>query len=174
MAGGILLAVAAVAGTVALVPAIRDSKREAAERERVELRRSQAAERRRLLAEQRPVRGRLDGSGRADLVRLLEAAVFDEAQARVSRGELQTRVKRGDCRIIGRERGRSQVSCVAVTTDIPPTPDSRGGVSGYPFIGLLDLESGRYAVCKTSGRPAEGALGRGQQVELPRECGGTG
>ena len=161
-------------GTALLVPEIRESKREAAERERVELQRRQAAERRRLLAEQRPVEGRLTGAGRAVLMQMLEAAVLTEAQRRVVRGELQTRVKRGDCRVIGRERGRAQVSCVAVTTDIPPTSDSRGGVSGYPFIGLIDLRSGRYAVCKTSGRPAEGALGRGQQVELPRACGGTG
>jgi hypothetical protein len=33
-------------------------------------------------------------------------------------------------------------------------------------------ESGRYALCKTSGRPGEGSYTRRVEVPLPKACGG--
>ena len=118
---------AGVAGAIVLAPQISTSKREAAAREREQLTRMRAAERRRLEAEQRPVRGRAPGASRAEIVRVVEAAVSSEASRRVARGELPTPVRRGECELIGQERGRARVSCVAVTSDIPATSESRAG-----------------------------------------------
>jgi hypothetical protein len=152
-----------------LVPAITTSKRERAERERREELASRAAERRRLLAEQRPRRGVL-AAGAA--VPQLESAISDDAARRVASGEFETPVRRTDCEVLHENALRLLLYCTAVTSDIPKSAASRGARVGYPYRARVERPGGRYAFCKTSGQAAEGALGSSQTVPLPRACGG--
>lgn len=170
IAAGVLVLAALVVGTALLVPVITRDKRETARRERTELERHRAAERRRLLREQLPRRGRL--ASEAAQLPALEAAITADARRRVAAGELPTAVRRTDCEPLARRGGRLLVDCTAVTSDIPASAESRGGRVGYPYRAALDPSSRRYAFCKTSGSPGEGSLGSGLQVELPRACGG--
>jgi hypothetical protein len=64
------------------------------------------------------------------------------------------------------------LSCTAVTSDVPGTENSRGVLIGYPYRGAVAPASGRYAICKTSGRPGEGSYTRRIHIPLPQACGG--
>ena len=165
-----MLAAVAVAGAVLLVPVIADIRGDNAERGGGRPPRRPSACGRRCIAEVRPRRGRAE-AGRS-LEAALDAAIVADANARLRRGELGTRVRRADCRVLTTdERGRL-FSCVGVTSDIPRGEGSGGGRVGYPYRALADVESGRFSFCKVAGRPGEGlAAGRGA-VPLPKECGG--
>jgi hypothetical protein len=91
--------------------------------------------------------------------------------ARLRTGELETPVKRVDCRALNGRRDVI-VSCVAVTSDIPGGDVSRGGSVGYPYHARVQLDSGRFAFCRLAGRPGEGSLGTGVHVALSAACGG--
>jgi hypothetical protein len=67
---------------------------------------------------------------------------------------------------------RQLLACTAVTSIIPQGEGSRGGQVGYPYRALVDLQTGRFALCKVSGRPGEAYLGTDVAVQLPRVCGG--
>jgi hypothetical protein len=175
-----------VAGAVVLVPEIDRSKRESAERERRETAERRQAERRRLIADSRPQRGRGAGAGaarpaRAALLDDLEAAILADARARVRSGRLKPPPAiRTECRTLrytpdplkqlGRPRGR--YLCVAVTSDLPKAA-AYAGVLGHPFRALVDFPSGRFTWCKWAGRPGEGAYRTRAPVRLPRACGGA-
>jgi hypothetical protein len=169
---GVVLAAGAVVGAALLIPVIARDKRETARQERARSARTQAAELRRLIREQRPRHGRLLPG--AAVVPTVETAISADARLRVAAHEFPTPVKRTDCERLGRRAGQLLLGCTAVTSDIPSTGQSRGGVVGYPYRAALEDGSRRFAFCKTSGRPGEGSLGRGHQVELPRVCGGGG
>ena len=167
-AGGVLVA-AGVAAAIVLGPRIAESNRErAAEQQRAE-RRAQAAELARLRAEQRPRTGTLAGGG---FISGVERAITRDARARVTTGELKTSAQRTDCRSVGHDGPRTLLVCTAVTSDVPGSETSRGVLIGYPYRAAVTPTTGRYAICKTSGRPGEGSLTRGPTVELPRACGG--
>lgn len=167
-----LFAAGVTIGLILLVPVITDTKRDNAARDR----REAAAARRERIAqltrEQRPVRG-----GFGDVATIgaatagLEARILENATGRVRSGELETPVKRVDCRVLG---GRRDVvlACVAVTSDIPGGDVSRGGRVGYPFRARVHLDSGTFAFCRVAGRPGEGSLGTGVSVPLSPSCGG--
>jgi hypothetical protein len=167
---GILVIAVAALGTALLVPVIARDKRESARQDQARSTREQAAELSRLVREQRPRFGRLQAG--AAPVPALERAVSADARLRVASREFPTPVRRTDCRRAGRLAERVFFTCTAVTSDIPASPESRGGVVGYPYSAALNTRSRGFAFCKTSGRPGEGSLGRGQQAELPRACGG--
>jgi hypothetical protein len=169
----IALVVAAVTvGLILLVPVIIDTKRDNAARDRREAaahRREQIA---RLTREQRPVRGGLgDVATVGAAIAGLQEQIATDAAGRVRSGELETAVKRVDCRTLG---GRRDVvlACVAVTSDIPGGEVSRGGRVGYPYRARVHLDSGRFAFCRIAGRPGEGSLGTGVSVALSSSCGG--
>jgi hypothetical protein len=185
IAGAVVL-LAAIAGAVALAPALRESERErtaAAQRERAE-RRAQLV--RQLEAEQRPRRGRSGSiapaaaspprrlAARATLLGDLATAIEVDARARVRRGELDGRIRRVECgpyprtvdgsgaeRDLARRRGR--YSCLAITSEFT------GGVIGHQYRALVDFETGRYAYCKITGQSGPS---RDQLVTTPRACGG--
>jgi hypothetical protein len=172
---GLIVLAGGVAAAIALVPRISESKRERAAEERAERARALAAERARLAAEQRPRRGTLTaaGAGAAALTAELERAITRDALARVRTGELDTPVRRTDCRTLSaRPPSRLLLGCTAVTSDVQGTDDYRGVLVGYPYRAALDSATGRYAFCKTSGRPGEGSYTRRAPVELPSACGG--
>jgi hypothetical protein len=162
----VALLVGCVVAAVVLGPQISESNRErAAEQRRAE--RQAAAERlARLRAERRPRTGHAEG------VAGVEAAITRDARARARTGEFDNPAIRTDCRTLTRRGGRLLLACTAVTSDFEGNDEVRGVLIGYPYRAALTLADGSYGLCKTSGRPGEGALERREQIELPRACGG--
>lgn len=159
-----------------LVPRIAETKRERAERERREAAAALAERRRELVAEQRPRRARVGrGLSRAVVVAQLEELILEDARARVDAGTLSApAAKRVDCEPLARGQDpngpRVAYSCIAVTSDIPPTEANRGGRLGHPFRAVVDYSGARLTWCKVSGRPGEGSATRRALVRLPRAC----
>lgn len=175
--GGALVALAADALVLVLVvPLINGSKHErvavdrAAQRERV------ARERARLIAEQRPHRGR--GSTREDvraadakrlaarraLVRDAERAITRDARARVASVTLSGGLARTtECGPIRRDLPRDELDlskpigrydCVAVTQDV--IQDGKVVAKfGVPFVAAIDFRRGRITWCKNNPAPSE-------------------
>jgi hypothetical protein len=151
-------------------PKIAESNRERAAEQRRAERQAAAAEIARLKAEIQPRTGTIASGGAIPGV---EAAITRDAHARVATGELETRVQRTDCKPVGHDAAqRVLLSCTAVTSDVPETESSRGVLIGYPYRAAVAPETGRYALCKTSGRPGEGSYTRRVEIPLPRACGG--
>ena len=171
---GALLLCGAVAATIVLAPRISESKREYAAAEREAKARSAARARARLIAEQRPSLGRLTpGGGAAAVIPPIERAITRDAQARAAAGELDNRARRTDCRSLGKEGGRLILGCTAVTSTVQTTDEVSGVVVGYSFRAAVSTRTGRYAFCKTSGRPAVGFTEQTRKaVMLSRACGG--
>jgi hypothetical protein len=194
LAGVVLVGVAV--GVAVSVPAITDSKKERSaaeqrtERERLALRTAELQAEMRLRSSRgTPARG-LEGAAaiaaRHALAADLAAAVLSDAVERVRAGEFTGAVDRVECerfprgahgedpaRELGSPTGR--YSCVAVTADTPATDTSQASILGYPYRARVHFPSGRFAFCKVSGRPGEGALEREEvPVRLPAACGGSG
>jgi hypothetical protein len=165
-----LLVAAGVVTAIILGPQIAESNRErAAEQKRAE-RRAAAAELTRLRAEIRPRTGTIASGGAIPGV---EAAITRDAQARVTSGELETPVRRTDCKPVGHDAAqRILLSCTAVTSDIAGSDTSRGVLIGYPYRAAVEPKTGRYGLCKTSGRPGEGSYTRRVEIPVPKACGG--
>jgi type II secretory pathway pseudopilin PulG len=168
-----VLALLVAAGVVAVIvfgPRIAESNRERAVEQRRAERKAQAAEVARLRAEQRPRTGTIAAGGAIPGV---EAAITRDARARVASGELPTRALRTDCRPAGHDAAdRVLLSCTAITSDVPATETTRGVMTGYPYRAAVAPASGRYGLCKISGRPGEGSLTRRVEIPLPKACGG--
>jgi hypothetical protein len=183
-----LLPFAVVALVLLLGPGIDESKdrRAAAERER---RAQLTAERaQRIEAEQRPrfrrgaPAGR-DVAARSALVAELPATIQADARERVANGDLDGPIRSVECEPYPRSvdgRGAhldpsqpiGRYSCLAVTREVPPTETNEGGVIGHPYRAMVDFDTGRYAFCKVSGRPGEGAISSAILVPVPEVCGG--
>lgn len=178
LATGIVLLAGLVATAITLAPRISESKREQEARNRREAARALAAERARLVAEQRPRNGRLAvrtaaaGGPSAGAVAELEGLITRDAQARVASGQLQARVREAECRTLTLRGDRALLACTAVTSRTEASAGGSAVLVGYPYRAALAPASGRYAFCKISGRPAEGLYGTLPPVELPRACGG--
>jgi Tfp pilus assembly protein PilX len=172
---GVLLLAGAVAATIVLAPRISESKREHAAAEREARARAALRARAQLIAEQRPRRGRVPvrgAPGPAAVTAAVEGAITRDARARVATGELENPARRTDCRSLGTEGGRLLLSCTAVTSEVESTEEISGVIVGYSYRAAISTDSGRYALCKTSGRPAVGFSGRQlPPVELPEACG---
>ena len=180
-----IAAVIALAGLVVaaivLVPQISDTKHENAARDRREQVAAERAERRRLIAEQRPRSARSElapattPARRHQLLLQIEAGIVRDARARVRAGSLNPPPPRyATCDALPGERPGARVSllsCTAVTSEVRGQGGARG-VIGHPFRVRVDYRSGRYAWCKVSGRPGEGSYVRRLRVPLPPACGG--
>jgi hypothetical protein len=166
---GIVILVGLVVTAIVLAPRIAESNREHAAEQRRAERLSAAREVARLRAEQRPRTGTLAGGS---FIAGVERAITRDARARQATGELDTRVQRTDCHSIGHDGARTLLGCTAVTSDVPPSAGGSGLMVGYPYRGAVTQATGRYAICKTSGRPGEGSFIERQKVTLPRACGG--
>jgi hypothetical protein len=167
---GVALLAGAVVAAIVLGPRIAESNREHAADQRLAERRAVARELARLRAEQRPRVGTLAGGG---AIAGVERAITRDARAREATGELDTRVQRTDCHPVGHDAAeRILLACTAVTSDVAPSDANGGVLIGYPYRGAVAPTTGRYAICKTSGRPGEGSYTRRTHVALPRACGG--
>jgi len=165
-----VLCAAGIATAIVLGPRIAESNRERAAEQRLAERKAQAAELARLRAEQRPRSGTIAAGGAIPGV---EAAITRDARARVDGGELPTPALRTDCRPVGHDAAeRVLLSCTAVTSDVPASETTRGVLIGYPYRAAVAPATGRYALCKISGRPGEGSLTRRVEIPLPKACGG--
>jgi hypothetical protein len=166
---GVLLFAGLVVTAIILGPRIADSNRERAAEQRRAERRAHVQELARLRAEQRPRTGTVAGGS---FIAGIERAVTRDAQARSATGEFPNRAMRTDCHSIGHEGKRTLLACTAITSDVPPSAGGSGVVIGYPYRGAVTQATGRYAICKTSGRPGEGSFVERDSVALPRACGG--
>jgi hypothetical protein len=186
--GLVLGLVALIAVAVAIAPGIRESKSERERAEQRERQRARVAREARIRREQRPrfVTGPAATAGVAARRRLLDAAsasVLADARRRVSAGQLRGPIEEIDCEPfprnvagIGAEDSTEQrfgrYACLAVTAEFTQSEASTGGLIGHPYRMRIDFDTGRYAFCKISGRPAEGQLKRRLGVTVPPVCGG--
>jgi hypothetical protein len=165
-----------VVAAIVLVPRITESKQERAERERQEAAAALTERRRELIAEQRPHRaGAKPGTSRTAVVAELEERIRADTRARVAAGTLSPpAARRVECEPIehGQDLNGPRVvySCLAVTSDIPASEATSGGVVGHPFRGAIDFPDGRLTWCKISGRAGEGSLTSQGLVRIPRVC----
>jgi hypothetical protein len=170
---GALLLAGAVALAIVLVPQIAETKRDNATAERRAQRQAAVRQRERLIAEQRPRHGRLSPSVVGEPIPAVEGAITRDAHARAETGELNNVARRTECRRLGRDGARLLLGCTAVTSEAETTEDVSGVVVGYSYRAAVSPAAGRFAFCKTSGRPAVGFEAHGlREVELPRVCGG--
>jgi hypothetical protein len=182
------LGVGLVVLAIVLSPVIQRSKEDRA-REEAAL---SAEHQRQLLdeiqREQRPrfARGAPAGTDipkREQLVASAGASIQADASRRSAAGEFNGPILRVSCEPYprgGTEPPADQVpskangiySCLAITSDIPETEGSRGGVVGHPYRTKIDFGTGRYAFCKIRGRPGELAIRTDARIQVPRACGG--
>jgi hypothetical protein len=190
-----LIPLAAVALALLLGPGIDRSKEERARSEAQREQRARAERIAELRTEQRPRFGRSTAAAapgasvaqrleaRAALFAEVEDRVLADARERARAGALRGPIDRVDCEPfprtvhgtgaherLGERRGR--YSCIAVTARIQGDEAGELGVIGHPYRFMVDFDSGRYALCKVSGRPGEGLLERDIPVTVPRACGG--
>jgi hypothetical protein len=173
--GGGLFLIAATATAIVLAPRIAESNRERSAQERRDAAALMAERRARLIAEQRPHRGRAEaGASRAAVLAALEDAILADARARAAAGKLHgpaaKRVKCEPHEGAGPGGTRVAYSCLAVTSDLPSIEGSPQGVIGHPFRAVTDFATGRFTWCKVSGRPGEGSITQKALVRLPRAC----
>jgi hypothetical protein len=158
LAGVALLGV--IVAAVLILPGVFSAKKDNDARVAREQAARVAAERKRLIREQRPMRGRPDNvprpaagasaaeqiAARHKLVTALEGAILVDAQARVKAGDLDGPVKRDvikDGKVVG--------------------------LFGHPFVGTADFKRWTYVWCKDNKVPGE----RGKplaKVPIPAVC----
>jgi hypothetical protein len=189
-----VLVVALTAAGLYAIPRIESSKERGSEREREELARRQAAERRRVIAEQRPRRGSVrrppgrlsagtERRARRRLLAAVELAITEDVGRRVARRELRGTASRTVCQpapsSVEREGGerdlrlrRDGYDCLAVTREIRRA-GVRTGSLGHPFRAVVDFRRFTFAWCKTNPVPGERAIPDPRKVpRLPRACSG--
>lgn len=177
---GVVVAIAALALILPGVFAARDAHNAQVAREEAQ---RVAAERARLIRDQRPVRGRAHGLGRlpagapADtrlaqrraLLGQAEAAILAEARHRVSTGELDGPVRGVSCGPLlptpEHARDENDLSkrlrrydCVAVKRDIVNGDGQVVGQLGHPFVATLDFARRSWVFCKDN--KLSGELGK--------------
>jgi hypothetical protein len=183
-----ILGVGLIALAVALSPVIQSSKEHHARKEaaaRAQLERQQIAAIRR---EQRPRfdRGTPAGSdlaARGALLGSAMASIQADASKRAAAGEFNGPILRVTCEKFppsatsvpadkDPSKATGRYKCLAVTSDIPATAGNRNGVVGHPYRAKINFDNGRYAFCKTRGRPGELAIRAPTGLHLPKVCGG--
>lgn len=185
--GAAVALVALVAVGIAIAPGIRESKSEREARERAERLEQRAEREASIRREQRPrfAAGEPTSSvaERRTLVEQAGDTVLADARRRVDAGRLRGPIRRVDCEPFPRnvtgigaedatEKRFGRYFCLAVTAEFAETRETSGGQLGYPYRARIDFDTGRYAYCKVSGRPAEGQLKRRLGPTIPKICGG--
>jgi hypothetical protein len=193
--GGAVLAVLIGGALAFAIPRIDKSKEKTAAHERAGAAKQDAAERRRIIHDQRATlgsapkpSGHLSAAAelraRADLLRTVQSRITRDARHRATTGEIQGRALRTQCvpapSSITR-RGADQVlsrtsdayDCLAVTSEIKPTATNKGGELGYPFHAVINFRRFTFAWCKTNPQPGERAVPDPRRLPLlPSVCQG--
>jgi len=194
LAIGAAVALLLVGGIAAYaIPRIDSSKQSTRERERKEAAARTAAERKRVIHDQRATLGSIPPPGgqlssesqlraRWDLLHTVERRITADARRRAAAGELQGRAKRTECVPAPssvERRGAEEVlsraddayDCLVVTNDITPTKTNKGGSLGYPFRAVVHFRTFKFAWCKTNPLPGERAVPDPRRVPLlPKAC----
>jgi hypothetical protein len=192
----LLLPFVLIAIGLALRPGIEETKQDRARSEEQRIERNRAAREARLREQQRPrfatgTPAPASVPGRERLVEAAGASVLADARRRASAGVFDGPIRDVTCEPFPRSlsgRGADQdlskpagnYSCIAVTASFEGSQggeqgayaQSEAGVIGHPYRVRIDFESGRYALCRVAGRPAEGSLQARQAVTVPHACGG--
>lgn len=186
---GLVAAVIALIVTgIVIGPGIRESNEERERALREERLQAKAERDARIRRQQRPrfFEGPAATAGVAARQRLLDAAaasVLADARRRAAAGELRGPIDRVACEPfprnvagVGAEDSTTErfgrYACLGVTAEFFETDASSGGRLGHPYRMRIDFDTGRYALCKIAGRPAEGQLKRDPGPTVPRACGG--
>jgi hypothetical protein len=179
----LLIGLPALAAAVAIVWLIVDDASESRrEREATEQRaadRRLAANRKRLIAEQKLHLAHVEPAPRPELVGALEAAVLEDARRRVRRGNLNGPIRRVDCEPYPRTAPRraqeldpklrsGRYFCLAVRRNIVGTGE---GSLGSPFFARIRYREARLAWCRINPIPGEQAVPDPRTVALlPAAC----
>jgi hypothetical protein len=187
--GALVLAfVGLIALALIIGPGIRESKSEREKAEQQERLRARNAREARIRREQEPrfVNGPAATSGvpaRRRLVAAAGASALADARRRVEAGTLDGPIEDIDCEPfprnvagVGAEDSTDQrygrYQCIAVTARFERSESTSGGLIGHPYRVRIDFDTGRYALCRIAGRPAEGQLKRRLGPTVPAVCGG--
>jgi hypothetical protein len=184
-----LLPFLVIALVILLGPDIDRSKEDRARAQAERLARQRAERVARLRVEQRPRFGRGTPAGsdvarRTALLGDARAAVEIDARRRVAAGSMDGPVRRVECEPYPRtvegtgaqldpRRETGRYSCLAITRDVPAGERAEASAIGHPYRVKIDFTSGRYALCKVTGRAGEGSLGTSAMVTVPHACGGA-
>jgi hypothetical protein len=187
---GVLALTGMVVACILILPGVLEERDAGNARRAAAQRALEAAERKRLIREQRPVHGRgvreprrgTDAerlAARAALVVAAESAILAAARRRVAAGQLKGAVQRAECgplirtpgrpaddRVLTRPTGR--YDCVAVQADVIRS-GKKVATYGHPFIAALDFHRGTFTFCKDNKAQSE----RGKslaRVRLAPEC----
>jgi hypothetical protein len=193
--GAVVAVLTIAAAAAAIVPAIDSSKERRAARDRAETAQRKEAERRRLIAEQRP--RSVDASelrppaaasaaqrvaAREDLLRRTEIAITVDARERAAAGELHGRPRTTECdpfppRAEGErpEQGlrlrKGVYDCHVLLREFKATETTGAGSIGYPFRAVIDFRAFRVHWCKTNPVPGEQVIPDPRTVVLlPPQC----
>jgi hypothetical protein len=171
-------AVVCAAALAVIVPAIDRGKERRAAQEQAQATAARAAERRRIVHEQRPRHARAAGArpSRAALLAQVQRAISRDAAARVRAGELRGPIGATTCKPAADARpvpGRGVFDCFTVTGTIKASAASAAGAIGYPFRAVVDYRTFAYTWCKTNPVPGEQLVPDPRTVvQLPRACRG--
>lgn len=174
----VLLALVCAGAAAAIVPAIDRGKERRAAQERAQTAAVRAAERRRILREQRPRHASAPAlrPSRAALLNRVERDISRDAAARVRAGELKGPTGRTSCvRVtdLPPVPQRGVYDCLTVVRNIVPSGASGAGTIGYPFRAVLDYRTFGFVWCKTNPVPGELVTPDPRTViQLPRVCRG--
>jgi hypothetical protein len=187
--GGLLVALILGAVAAYAIPRIDRSKERSAAQEREDAAKRTAAERKRIIHDQRATlgsaprpSGQTELRARHELLDTVERRITADARRRAEAGELQGRAKRTECvpapstvERRGAEdvlsRRRDAYDCLVVTVDIKPTATNKAGSLGYPFRAVVDFKRFTFAWCKTNPLPGERAVPDPRRIPLlPKAC----
>jgi hypothetical protein len=194
---GIAGAIAAIAALWAILPGVFEAKKDNDAKVAREHAQRVAAERARLIREQRPIRGHAHGlprlpadapaaerlAQRRALVGQTEAAILAEARKRIAAGQLDGPVTKVNCGPLIRapdnardendlSKRRGRYDCVAVKRDVVDENGKVVGLLGHPFVATIDFGRRSWVLCKDNKVPGE----RGKplaKVRLDPSCVGA-
>lgn len=174
------------AALAVMVPRIDSGKNTRAEKDAAAAARAQAANRARIVAEQRPRHGSdaalkpaagasasEQTAARTALVHRVEQAVLDDSRARARTGEIRKVSGPTTCTVTpGTKVGAIGVyDCFTVTRAIKSTSGNVAGTIGYPYRAVVDFGKFAYTWCKTEQFPGERLIPDPRTVvQLPPAC----
>jgi hypothetical protein len=174
------------AALAVLVPRIDSGKESRAAKDAAAAAHARAANRARIVAEQRPRHGSdvalkpasgasatEQAAARTALVHRVETAIFDDSRARARAGEIRKVDGPTTCAVTpGTKVGIMGVyDCFTITRQIKSTSGNIAGTIGYPYRAVVDFGKYSYTWCKTEQFPGERLIPDPRTVvQLPPAC----
>jgi hypothetical protein len=174
------------AALAVLVPRIDSAKESRAAQDAAAAAHARAANRARIIAEQRPRHGSDEAlkpasgasaseqaAARTALVHRVETAILDDSRARARAGEIRPVQGPTSCEVTpGTKVGAIGVyDCFTITRQIKSSSGNIGGTIGYPYRAVVDFGKFSYTWCKTEQLPGERLIPDPRTVvQLPAAC----